>query len=268
MKFLSTTLLISVSLLSLAQNKRDTIYFDKTWAVTKQIDSAKYYRIIKETDNLYRVTDYFIESDSVQMTGAFKDYAQTIKEGEFNYYRKGGAISSKMLYKDGKQNGQMISYYATGELYSTEEFVDGVNHGDFIVYYENGKIKRKETFNNGVLKEKACYLENGKKTKYFPRSSPAEFKEGRAALISYLASHIKYPKEAQENGIQGKVYIQFVVSDKGKITNVTLKKSVHPLLDEEAIRVVKSMPNWNPGFIEGKAVNSVFSLPITFSLSK
>jgi len=268
MKIILTTLLIVVSLCSFAQHKRDTIYFDKAWAVTKQIDSAKYYRIIKEADNLYYVTDYFIESDSVQMTGAFKDYAQTIKEGEFLYYRKGGTISSKMIYKDGKENGQMSSFYDTGALYSTEEFINGLNNGDYIVYYENGKIKRKETFNNGVLKEKACYLENGKKTKYFPHSSPAEFKNGRAALMSYLAQHIKYPKEAQEMGIQGKVYIQFVVSDKGKIINVVLKKSVHPLLDEEAIRVVKSMPNWNPGSFEGKAVNSVFSLPITFSLSK
>ena len=268
MKIVLATLLIAFSSLSFAQNKRDTIYFDKAWSVTKQIDSAKYYRIIKEADNLYYVTDYFIHSDSIQMTGAFKDYAQKIKEGLFVYYREGGTVSSKMIYKDGKENGQMISYYDTGELHSTEEFVNGTNHGDFIVYYKNGKIKRKQTFANGVLKQKACYLENGKKTKYFKLSSPAEFKKGREALMKYLADNIKYPKEAQEKGIQGKVYLQFVVSDKGKITNVTLKKSVHPLLDEEAIRVVKSMPEWNPGTFDGKPINSIFSLPITFNLTK
>lgn len=268
MKFLLTALLIVISSLSFAQNKRDTIYYDKSWAVTKQIDSALYYRIIKEANNLYNVTDYYIHSDSVQMTGAFKDYAQKIYEGEFVYYSKNGFVTSKVTYKDGKLNGQRTYCDSTGRITSTEDFVDGVNHGDFIVYYENGAIRRKETYEHGKLTDKACYLENGKKTKYFVHSSPAEFKKGRAALLSYLSQHIKYPKEAQEKGIQGKVYIQFVVSDKGEITNVTLKKSVHPLLDQEAIRVVKSMPKWTPGFFEGKAVNSIFSLPITFTLSK
>jgi periplasmic protein TonB len=269
MKSILILLLILLSSLAFGQNKRDTIYYDKTWAVTKQIDSALYYRIIREENNLYHVTDYYIQSDSVQMTGTFKDYAQKIYEGEFVYYAKNGSITSKSTYKDGKLNGQRKSCDSTGRLTSTEDFVDGLNHGDFIVYYESGAISRKETYEHGKLIDKACYLENGKKTKYFPYETAASFPHGdRKGLIKYLSENLNYPKEAQKKGIEGKVYIQFVVSDKGEITNIKVKKGVNPLLDEEAVRVVKSMPRWNPGTFNGKPVNSVFSLPITFRLRR
>lgn len=269
MKIILTTLLIAICSLSFAQHKRDTIYFNEDWTVTKSIDSAMYYRIIKEANNLYNVTDYYIQSDSVQMTGAFKDYAQKIYEGEFVYYSKNGSVTSKVAYKDGKLNGQRKYCDSTGRLTSTEDFVDGVNHGDFIVYYENGVISRKETYEHGKLVDKACYLENGEKTKYFSYETPASYPDGGLeGLKKYLSQNIKYPKEAQKKGIQGKVYIQFVVSDRGNITNIKVKKGVDPLLDEEAVRVVKSMQKWNPGTVNGKPVNSVFSLPITFRLRK
>lgn len=269
MKYLLITLSILATACVFAQQKRDTIYFDRTWTVTKQVDSAAYYRIIKEADNLYRVSDHYMPSDSVQMTGAFKDYAQTIKEGEFIYYTKNGRISSKASYKDGQLDGQKNYYNQDGSLSSTESFVKGINHGDFIVYYESGVIQRKETYENGVLKFKACYLENGKKTKYFPSDIPASYPHGgMEGVKKYIAQNLKYPKEAVEKKIEGKVYVQFVISTSGEITNVKVRKGVDPILDDEAVRVVKAMPDWKPGKINGKPVNSTFSLPITFSLRK
>lgn len=267
MKYLLTTLLITISSLSFSQHKRDTIYFDRTWSVTQELDSAKYYRLIKEADNLYYVKDYFIHSDSIQMTGAFRDYAQKVKEGEFVYYNEQGFVSLRTHHKNGKLDGTYNKYYPSGELYYTDNFVNDVNHGDFIVYYQNGAIRRKETFVDGKQKFKACYLENGKKTKYFPYSTPATFpNNGMEGVKKYLAKNLKYPVSALRAGIEGKVYIQFVISETGEITNVTVKKSADPILDDEAVRIVKAMPKWNPGTIDGKPVNSVFSLPITFRL--
>ncbi|WP_341903113.1 energy transducer TonB [Fluviicola taffensis] len=98
---------------------------------------------------------------------------------------------------------------------------------------------------------------------------PADFPGGRAALLKYLSENIRYPQVAQEMGIQGKCYLTFVVSENGYISNVKLKKGVTdcPECDAEAIRVVKGMPKWAPGKNNGKAVNSVFSLPVTFKLN-
>ena len=93
-----------------------------------------------------------------------------------------------------------------------------------------------------------------------------QFKGGDAALMAYLNSHIKYPVIAEENGIQGRVVTTFVVERDGSITDVKIIKSVDPSLDKEAVRVVKSMPKWNPGKQNGSAVRVKFTLPVTFRL--
>ncbi|HRP54060.1 MAG TPA: TonB family protein [Fluviicola sp.] len=97
----------------------------------------------------------------------------------------------------------------------------------------------------------------------------AEFPGGRAALMKYLSENIKYPQVAQEMGIQGKCYLSFIVSENGYISNVNVKKGVTdcPECDAEAVRVVKSMPKWTPGKVNGKTVNQKYSLPVTFKLN-
>ncbi len=93
-----------------------------------------------------------------------------------------------------------------------------------------------------------------------------EFPGGMKALTSYIAKAIKYPVIAQENGIQGKVYVSFVVDTKGRVTNAKVIRGVDPALDEEALRVVNSLPLWKPGRQGGKAVRVSFSVPISFVL--
>lgn len=92
-----------------------------------------------------------------------------------------------------------------------------------------------------------------------------QFPNGNAALFEYMNRNLKYPVTAEENGIQGDVEIQFVVED-GSITNVTVSKSVDPSLDKEAIRVVRSMPNWSPAKKNGVIVRSQQHLTIPFRL--
>jgi protein TonB len=77
---------------------------------------------------------------------------------------------------------------------------------------------------------------------------------------------LQYPQLASEMGIQGTVYVRFTVDRDGAVKNAELMKSVHPILDKEAMRVVTMMPNWSPGKINGKNVPVVFNLPIRFSL--
>lgn len=92
------------------------------------------------------------------------------------------------------------------------------------------------------------------------------FPGGAEALTKYLASSVKYPVVAQENGIQGRVFVQFVVNQKGEVTDVKVSRPVDPNLDKEAIRVVQSMPKWAPGKQRGKAVKVSYTVPINFRL--
>lgn len=92
------------------------------------------------------------------------------------------------------------------------------------------------------------------------------FPGGEKALMDWLRKNMKYPPLAQENGIQGRVIAQFVVNKDGSIVEPAILKSVHPLLDAEAMRVALSMPKWTPGRQKGQPVRVRFSLPLTFRL--
>lgn len=92
------------------------------------------------------------------------------------------------------------------------------------------------------------------------------FPGGQGALMQWLSDNIKYPVIAAENGIQGRVIVQFVVSKTGSISNVNVVRGVDPSLDKEAVRVVKAMPNWTPGKQNGTTVNVRYTLPVTFKL--
>ena len=92
------------------------------------------------------------------------------------------------------------------------------------------------------------------------------FPGGPSALMAYLSSHVKYPAVAEENGIQGRVTVQFVVEKDGSVTDVKTMKSVDPSLDREAERVVRSMPKWIPGKQNGQAVRVKYFVPVVFRL--
>lgn len=93
-----------------------------------------------------------------------------------------------------------------------------------------------------------------------------EFPGGMDALYKYLAQNIKYPTIARENGITGRVYVTFVVERDGSIANPRVLRDIGGGCGAEAIRVVKSMPKWNPGKQSGKAVRVQFNLPVNFNL--
>lgn len=93
-----------------------------------------------------------------------------------------------------------------------------------------------------------------------------QFPGGQIAMLQYLMKNIKYPEQAMKEGIQGRVTVRFIVEKDGSISDVKPVLSVHPLLNKEAVRVVKSMPKWSPGKQNGKPVRVRFNLPVMFKL--
>jgi len=92
------------------------------------------------------------------------------------------------------------------------------------------------------------------------------FPGGEEALMKFMSDNIQYPAVAKEKNIQGKVFISFVVEETGKVTQVAVVKGVNELLDNEAIRVVKSLPNFKPGKDKEKNVAVQFTIPVSFKL--
>lgn len=92
------------------------------------------------------------------------------------------------------------------------------------------------------------------------------FPGGQTELLSWIGSHLKYPTIAAENGIEGRVIVQFVVGKNGAVRDATIMRALNPACDKEALRVVMAMPHWIPGKQNGKEVSVKYTLPITFKL--
>ena len=94
-----------------------------------------------------------------------------------------------------------------------------------------------------------------------------EFPGGEAAMNEFIQNNVEYPQNAIEMGEQGIVYVQFIVDKTGSINNVEVVRGVSTSLDNEAKRVIRKMPKWNPGKQNGELVNVRFTIPISFKLS-
>lgn len=93
-----------------------------------------------------------------------------------------------------------------------------------------------------------------------------EFKGGQEALFKFMQNNIVYPEEAKKNGVQGKVFVSFVIDESGVVTSPKVERSINSDLDKEALRVVKLMPEWVSGKKDGKPVKVSMTLPIMFAL--
>lgn len=93
------------------------------------------------------------------------------------------------------------------------------------------------------------------------------FPGGRKALLKYIAKEIKYPEKAKENGIEGRVFIRFIVNKDGNIEDAYIIRGIDELIDKEALKVIENMPKWKPGMQSGKPVSVWYTVPITFRLN-
>ena len=124
--------------------------------------------------------------------------------------------------------------------------------------------------NNGTVKKEviATVESNGSEKIYtmgMVEQKP-QFPDGEEAMYRWIGEHINYPAQAAEEGVQGRVIVQFNIMADGSIKNAKVVRSRHPALDEEALRLVNAMPLWIPGRNKGKAVIVSYTLPITFRL--
>ncbi len=152
---------------------------------------------------------------------------------------------------------------------TTEEVVEEegnlFNQDELNQTTSNEPVAIAEEIPEAVVKEEVIEVEESKPVFTIVEEMPS-FPGGEDARNKFLAENIKYPQQASENGIQGTVYVSFVVDSKGNVTDVKVLRGIGGGCDEEAIRVVRSMPQWHPGKQNGKQVRVLFNMPIYFRL--
>lgn len=257
----------------------DTLWTDTTYGVIKRVDTttnvATVHYFTKENPRLVSV-QHIVASGEGQglQKGKQMYYDEQSRVTSMEVYtlvhdeRKGKIrnriASETYLYPDGKTREEVNISYESVKNYEKKTYVRKC-------YYPDCKLQYEETMDEKDQKA-VYYNEKGKVTKRPKQKfelylTMPEFPGGEGALFAYLSRTVKYPIIAQENGIQGRVIVRFVVAKDGKIEDVQIARSGgDPSLDKEAMRVIKSMPKWIPGKQRGKPVRVQYHVPVNFRL--
>lgn len=253
-----------ISCICYCQDKIDTItiYYNKNWSETTK-DSAIYFRKSYKEGDLFKMNDYYLNGN-LQMTGYSKYPDTEDKEGLFKYFYRNGQISSMGEYKSNKVTGEWTEFDSLGNLSLKQFYLNGKNDGEYKKFFPNGNVKTTAIYSNGNLLNSTSYTIEGKKIK--TKDGEASFKGGQKKLNAYYKKKLIYPQEALDKKIEGKVYVSFEIDKDGNVTNVVLSKKAHPLLDQQALKIIQEMPRWKPAIKDGQFVKSKMMLPINFKL--
>lgn len=257
----------------ISHGQADTIYYDENGHRT-EFDNADFYRVIKDTGKRYKV-DEFTLSNKPKMSGYFialdTNYALeyspfgAIKDGPYILYNKNGLKGSEGNYEKNKRIGVWNIYALdSNKLWCVEHFTNDKLDGELLSYYESGKLKRRELHKlNDTTVTGKCFDENGNE---IPFTRFETMPKAPYDVPSYLSANMKYPETAKEKNIEGRVITKFIVDTDGTIIHAKIVKGIGGGCDEEAIRVVSSMPKWTPATQDDKKAKVFFTLPILFKL--
>lgn len=182
-----------------------------------------------------------------------------------NYYPS-GKINDSTVSSEDKNNVVRYEWFENGVLKLSKSQFKGKFYGKIITNWEDGTKRRRDLYEDGELTEAKCFTRNGEDTTHFLYFINPEYKGGESKLFQDIFKRVQYPQEAREAGIQGKVYVSFVIEKEGSISDIKIVRGIGGGCDKEAIRVVNKMENWNPGLQDGEPIRVKFILPINFTL--
>lgn len=264
-------------------------YVDEHGSITSR-NEAKYYRIAQK-DTKYQLAgkaEYYFMDGQLQSRGYYEENARIEKWEQWHrngqlketgYYEKTDSMllyspvtvyfienawdsTGIQLVKEG--NGDYYDVHENGKLASKGKYVNGQKQGEWFGYHDDGNKHYIESYDKGKLKEGISYSKIGAAFSYkevYMHPIPVKGLEG---FYRFISKNTTYPKYARRKGIEGKVFIQFVVDKDGSITDVQVLKGIGGGCDEEAARVVRVSPRWTPGKHRGQPIRARMTLPIVF----
>jgi protein TonB len=161
--------------------------------------------------------------------------------------------------------GKNYEYYESGRLKYDVDYHDNRLNGEVKVFFENGNLKRIDHYSKGKLIDGKCYTMNGQDTTYYIFQKSASYHgEDIEGFRRIIAKNLEYPEEAQINGIQGQVLVQFSVNSEGELINAIVLKSPNKLLSWAALKAIYKTDKWEPAIKEGKNTKQRFVIPVDF----
>jgi TonB family protein len=233
-------------------------------------------------------TDYY----ELGIKRSSSTYSKNVKTGEsYNYYPNGKLYRVLHFPPNGDRDSELMDKFLITANYDSLGTVqvekgNGYYKGydaDFAYVAEYGKISNSkkdstwkgedrkmnitftETYDKGILVSGSS-VRDGQAFTYTASHKAPEFKGGEQAFACFLSKNIVYPKYARKNYIQGKVIVTFIIEKNGDVAGIRVLKSVDPVIDDEAVRVLNKSPKWLPGLLRGVPVRVQYSVPISFAL--
>jgi len=251
---------------------QDTIltYLDKSWKETTKENAAYFRKTVQTGPTRFDVSDYFING-TLQMHGTYSDEKLSVSDGYFTYYSENGVLLTESNYSGDQLDGKRVHYYENGQLSSDESWKAGKKNGTLTYYRQDGSISYVEERQLDSLLSWKCFREDGTlSTDPAEFNRVAEFPGGREAMVKFVGDNIIYPKTARKEGLEGKCFVQFMVTNEGQVSDVKIIRGVPGCreCDLEAVRVVRMMPDWIPAIDHNRPVDSYFNLPVTYQLEK
>ncbi|MFT3750888.1 MAG: energy transducer TonB [Agriterribacter sp.] len=246
--FTLSALLLSVCLFAQKGDDASLYVFDESWKACK-IEQAKYLGCLRKLNDTAYQWKYYHFDGPLMTIETYKDKEGTIPHGSFVFFGADGKIDSSGSTYEGKKNNWW--YYMT----------------------DSATLLRKEKYDKGKLLERmdttAIRLareEDAKKwdSRLIKDEIEASFDGGDKAWAKFIQKNIAFPERANKLGKSGTVVVQFIVDAKGGVTDVEVVQSVEYSLDEEALRIIKKSPRWNPAFMDGHNVKAYRKQPLTF----
>jgi len=223
---------------------KDTVWLSNKWEESIK-SKAKFYRVYKNIDKGFLVFDRYLNGNNYEIFHASQIKPSLKYEGYSVCYNIDGTKSARGFFNENKKRGIWTQYF------------DGEKDSSVYEVMDNGKAKY--IYKSPLQKEEI----------YTIVENPAEFRGGVAGLMKFIQENIKYPEIPRDLTLGGKAFLKFVIDEDGYVNNCEILKSTGvKQLDEEALRVVKIMPQWTPASMMGVNVKCYFNLPINFSMTE
>jgi TonB family protein len=247
-KIIAFLMAINVTSNAVAQKKVETFYFNAAGDTVKTKAEASTYMLV-QTNGKNRLTIKYDSADVML---------------EEKYWLK-DVVSTTRTDSMWWTHGKFREWFPSGQLKKEGTYTFYQLQDTLKTYYLTGVLRRQDVYEKDSLISGHCYAKDSSEIAYFPYEQMPEFEGGQKEMFQFLMKNVKYPKDARENGVEGTVYVGFVVSKTGEIEDVKIRRGFK-LLNEEAIRVVKLMPKWKAGKQDGELVSVSYTLPIKFKL--
>lgn len=259
-------------------------YFNKHWSPITDPKKAVFYRAVEHKDSVkFIVRDYFISGKIQRIAECSQVTPRLIYDGRNIVYYENGAIKEETNYRNDEKIGIYKSYYMDGGL-EFELFNMPGRKTRYITYINSAGTKLLSN-GNGMIPARSVRGEKSftiiedsvatglgnvdeleRDTQFYRVDKEAQFKGGLEALARYLQLTVKYPSEARRRGIEGTVFVAFMVDERGAVGNWKVVKGLSADCDAAALNAVASMDDWIPAEYKGAPVKSRYVLPIIFKL--